>query len=90
MLQCFWFYFRRKFDSINLENESDKTEDANVDDNVFGADANPQEAHVHKDNYPMYQVVSDLPANISVDSSTDTLIPNSEPAVGTINGEDDT
>ncbi|XP_015125043.1 myotubularin-related protein 3 [Diachasma alloeum] len=76
----------KKFDSMNLINESDKTEDVNTDENICGEDTKPLRADAHKETYPVYQVANDLPANISVDSSTDTLIPNTEPSFVNFNG----
>ncbi|XP_063988143.1 myotubularin-related protein 3 isoform X1 [Diachasmimorpha longicaudata] len=76
----------KKFDSMSLANESDKTEDVHTDEIVCREDTKPLRSDPHNENYPTSQVINDLPANISVDSSTDTLIPNTEPSIVHSNG----
>lgn len=77
---------------MNLENESDKTEVNEADDEskvqIIG-ESTP-ETDFRMNGYSGNQLSSDSPANPSVDSSTDTLIPISEPAVVAVNGDNDT
>ncbi|XP_043288971.1 myotubularin-related protein 4 isoform X2 [Venturia canescens] len=80
----------KKFDSITLENESEKTETNGTDDEnkvQLVTDTCVPETEVRVNGYNANQLSSESTANPSVDSSTDTLIPTSEPANVTVNGE---
>ncbi|XP_044002775.1 myotubularin-related protein 3 isoform X3 [Aphidius gifuensis] len=74
----------KKFDSTNIDNESDKTEDDDDDDNtdekINAIEESCTDIDSRKNSYNINQKINDISANPSVDSSTDTLIPNSEPA----------
>lgn len=60
----------------------------NVDDNKFEAvEADPLETDIKTKQYTTVQASSESPANPSVDSSTDTLIPNNDSLVSVVNGE---
>lgn len=84
-LSCF---FRRKFDSLTLETETDQKDSKNVDDNQNrAASENLSETDVKLKKCNVNQTSSDSPANPSVDSSTDTLIPNNDSVVPAINDE---
>lgn len=65
---------------MNLDNESDKTEDDNTDEKIHAINELSEDINSRKNSYNTNQTINDLPTNPSVDSSTDTLIPNnSEP-----------
>lgn len=71
------YLFHRKFDSLTLETEMDQKDAKNVDDNQNRAGSeNLSETDIKLKKYDANQTSSDSPANPSVDSSTDTLIPN--------------
>ncbi|XP_047352188.1 myotubularin-related protein 3 isoform X1 [Vespa velutina] len=77
----------KKFDSLNLEVEAEKIVN-NVDDNKFETvEADPSETDIKTKQYITVQASSESPANPSVDSSTDTLIPNNDSLVSVVNGE---
>jgi len=57
-----------------------------VDDNKNQANENLSETEIRTKQNTINQISSDSPANPSVDSSTDTLIPN-DSVVPIVNGE---
>ncbi|XP_066601319.1 myotubularin-related protein 3 [Prorops nasuta] len=67
----------KKFDSLGLESEGEKTSQ-NVDDDKAEEDENSLDNSAKTHQLGTVQTSSDSPANPSVDSSTDTLIPNND------------
>ncbi|XP_012270796.1 myotubularin-related protein 4 isoform X2 [Orussus abietinus] len=77
----------KKFDWLNFEGDMEKVGN-NVDESeARSADESSPETDVYVKNLYKASMVNELPANPSVDSSTDTLIPNNDQAVGITNGE---
>lgn len=71
-----------------LETETDQKNVKNVDDNKNqAANENSSETEIRSKRGTINQTSSDSPANPSVDSSTDTLIPNNDSIVPVVNGE---
>ena len=78
----------KKFDSLALETETDQKSARNVDDNKNeAANENSLETETKTKRCTANQTSNDSPANPSVDSSTDTLIPNNDSAIAVVNGE---
>lgn len=71
-----------------LETETDQKSVKNVDSKKNqDANENLSETESKLKRCTTNQVSSDSPANPSVDSSTDTLIPNNDTVVTAVNGE---
>lgn len=84
-------FCRRKFDSLAFETEADQKSIKNIDDNkneAMNENLSETETKIKRDT--VNQTSSDSPANPSVDSSTDTLIPNNDSVVPVVNGEKET
>lgn len=87
-LNLCWLLCRRKFDSLALETETDQKSARNVDDNKNeAANENSLDIETKTKRCTANQTSNDSPANPSVDSSTDTLIPNNDSAIAVVNGE---
>ncbi|XP_057319209.1 myotubularin-related protein 3 isoform X1 [Microplitis mediator] len=72
----------KKFDSLNMDNVSDKTEGESTDEEkIKGICEQSLECDVIKNKHNANEMSNDVPGNPSVDSSTDTLIPSSEPGL---------
>lgn len=83
-----FFLCRRKFDTLTLETETDQKNTKIMDDNKNEAvNENSLETEAKTKRCTVNQTSNDSPANPSVDSSTDTLIPNNDSAIAVINGE---
>ncbi|XP_015591953.1 myotubularin-related protein 3 isoform X2 [Cephus cinctus] len=80
----------KKFDSLNIDNEVEKIEENTNEIRIpeVNGDDTPEKA-AEKNRYTTNEVSSDSPANPSVDSSTDTIIPNIDLTVDVVNGEKD-
>jgi len=73
---------------LALETETDQKSVKNVDSKKNqDANENSSETESKIKRCTTNQVSSDSPANPSVDSSTDTLIPNNDSVVAAVNGE---
>lgn len=78
----------RKFDSLALENEADQKSARTADDNKNqAASESLPETETKTKRCTVNRTSGDSPANPSVDSSTDTLIPNNDSVVPVANGE---
>ncbi|EFN79213.1 Myotubularin-related protein 3 [Harpegnathos saltator] len=79
----------KKFDSLTLETETDQKDakSVDVDNKNEAASENLSETDINLTKCNANQTSSDSPANPSVDSSTDTLIPNNDSVVPATNDE---
>lgn len=86
-MDIFVIFFRcRKFDSLALETEMDK-KNVKYDNKNETVNENLSETEIRTKRDIINQTSNDSPANPSVDSSTDTLIPNNDSVVPVVNEE---
>lgn len=79
------YFFRRKFDILNLENQLEKDE---IADNEKLDEIVEKEAEEKRSAFSVKKEPNEVPSNTSGDSSTDTLIPHNDlTIIGTSNGE---
>ncbi|KYN28958.1 Myotubularin-related protein 3 [Trachymyrmex cornetzi] len=76
----------KKFDSLALETEMDK-KNVKYDNKNETVNENLSETEIRTKRDIINQTSNDSPANPSVDSSTDTLIPNNDSVVPVVNEE---
>lgn len=78
----------RKFDTLALESDADQKSAKNADDNKNqAANETLSETETRTKRCTVNQTSGDSPANPSVDSSTDTLIPNNDSVTPVTNRE---